>query len=161
MPTDMLQNGPVRLPDRDKAAPSGSRIDHRILVPHFLFPGLIRPAEAEREIRLAGLENFPERAVQFPHTVPEPVVIIAEAFYAIFSGKVCLRFPRFRKTQIVITEFSRDMGEIMPGIAFFRFPEIGPLGKTCAIPEIVAGSRIILRQIKGYETISVHSFFSQ
>ena len=107
-------------------------------------PGLIRPAQAERKIRLAGGQHLVERTLE-EALAGKPVVVVAECLDADFSGHVRLGVPRLRKAQVVETEVRRDVRLVMALEKRCRFRGIRPFGETLPPPFVVLGNRVILR----------------
>jgi len=62
---------------------------------------MICPAQTEREIGLAALENLVERALEKLLAVAEPIMVIAKTLYYGFSCKLRLLLTHFGKTQII------------------------------------------------------------
>src|SRR5512146_2200575 len=71
-------------------------------------PGFVGPAEAERKVRLSGCQHLIERALEEAST-SEPVVVVAEAFDAVFPRQCRLCRARLRETEIVEPEVGRNV----------------------------------------------------
>ena len=117
-------------------------------VPGLCFPGVVRPAQTEREIRSTGVDDFRKNPVQEPPS-GKPVVPIAETFNPGFAGHACLLFPHLGHAQVVITEVGRDTRLIMAGEEGFRPSDIGPLREPFSPPFVIFRGGIKLWQIKG------------
>src|ERR1043166_6619757 len=75
-------------------------------------PVLVGPAEAERKVRRSGREHFLERALEKAPAL-KPIMVIAEAVNAVFSGEPGLRFTNLAKAKVVNTKISRQVGLIV------------------------------------------------
>ena len=107
-------------------------------------PGLIGPAQAEREVWLSRAEDLIDRAFQQPKA-SQPIVIITESFDSVFLGETGLRGPCLWEPEIVETKIGRQIGLTMPSEKWLGLYGIGPFGKPFSPPFIVFWNRMVLR----------------
>ena len=102
-------------------------------------PGLVGPAQAEREVRLARGEHFVERPLD--DALPgKPVVVIAERFNAILPGKVGLGRTRLRAPKVVKSQIGGNVRLVVSRIERRGLGGVGPLREALAPPSSNAGS---------------------
>jgi hypothetical protein len=111
-------------------------------------PLFIGPAQAKREIRLAGGQNFIKWPLKKTLAV-KPVMVIAEAGNAILAGQFSLGNPCLFQAQIIKTKICRQMRLIMPRQQRLCLDDIGPFRKAPAPSLIILGDWVIMRKVKG------------
>src|SRR6188472_4069099 len=111
-------------------------------------PGLVCPADTEREIRATGRAYFVQWPVQQPLAV-EPVVPVAKPFDPVLPRELGLLFPDFRDPQVVEAEIRRQLGLFMTAKERARFGDVRPFGKALTPPRVVLRYRMELWQIIG------------
>src|SRR6185295_16061666 len=107
-------------------------------------PVLVRPADAERKIGLAGGQHRVERLLEQPLSA-EPVVVVAERIDAMLAGEVRLRDACARIGEIVVAELRRLVRLRVTGKDGSAAPNVGPLGKSLTPPGIVLRDTVELR----------------
>src|SRR3972149_2397322 len=110
-------------------------------------PVLVSPAEAERDIGLVCLEHALNGHLK--HPLPrEPVIIEAEAVYAVSLCKLRLLYHHLFGAQVVEAQVGGYVRLIMPFEVRLCLGDICPLGKTLSPPEVIFGYRVELGQIE-------------
>ena len=129
-----------------------------VQIPELGMPGLIGPAETEREIRFAADEHFIERTLELLFAITEPVMIVAEALKPSLSRQRRLLLPHLRQAQIVITQIGRNFRLVMSREKRLRLTDIRPFCEAFSPPQIVVRSRVVLGQIKRNSTnlLTIH-----
>src|SRR5687767_12736570 len=119
-------------------------------------PRFVRPAEAERKVRVTRRQHFTERAIEKPPTV-EPIVPIAEPFDPVRTRERGLLLARLRKAKVVEPEVCRQVGLVMSAKERLSHGDVAPLGKSGPPPLVVFWDWVELWQvIRNYSGGSVH-----
>ena len=106
-------------------------------------PVLVRPAQAEREVRLAGSEDLVEGPLEQAPPL-EPVVVVAEAADAVSSSEICLRRTHLRDAEIVEAEVGGYVGLVVSSVQRISACDVDPVGEPFAPPLVVLGNRVEL-----------------
>src|SRR5687767_4775187 len=96
-------------------------------------PILVRPAKAERKVRLSRCHDFIDRSFQNSPPI-KPIMVIAEAMDSIGFSQRSLGFPCFREPEVIKTKIRRAMRLVMAREEWAGFHDIAPLRKTLAPP---------------------------
>ena len=97
---------------------------------------MVGPAQAERKVRLAGLQDLVDRTLK-DAAATEPVVVIAKALDAVLACQIGLRLPRLGQAQIVEAQVRRHVGLVVIWKKRQGLGRVGPLGEALAPPDIV------------------------
>jgi hypothetical protein len=102
----------------------------------------------EREIGLAGRQDFFEGPLQQSTAPTEPVVPVAEGGDPVLPGEHRLCLPRLRKAEIVEAEFTWNVRLMVSGVQRSGARHVRPLGESGTPPEVVLRNRVELREIE-------------
>src|SRR5216683_2120198 len=110
-------------------------------------PVLVRPAETEREIRLARSENLIEWAIEQAPAI-EPVVVVAEARNPMPAGELGLSLANFRHAEVVESEIGWQVGLVVSSKQRPGLHHVRPFREPPSPPPVVLGDGVELRKIE-------------
>ena len=113
-------------------------------------PALVGPVDAEGHIEVGHGEQVLQRGFEQAAAV-EPVVMEAEAVYAVAAGEGDLAAKHVGRTEVVEAELARQARLIVSDEAGYRLGDVGPLGEALAPPRVVFGNCVELREVIGDE----------
>jgi len=114
--------------------------------------------------RQKGKSGSPERKHLFEGPLQklltvEPIVVIAESTDSMATGKICLRHPGFRKSQVVEAKIGGKVGLRMFGKSGTCRRDIRPFRKALAPPGIILGNGMVLGKVEG-NGANLHVFWA-
>ena len=130
-------------------------LTERLLHEHFVHgvlpssvPALVRPAQCEGKVGVPRREHLLERTLE--HALPaEPVVVIKKPRDPMLPGQSRLEVPGLGDPQIVEPELTRKVRLPVPGVQRIASRDDVPLRESIAVPGVVLGDLVELRQIEG------------
>jgi hypothetical protein len=109
-------------------------------------PGLVRPAEAETERRMAGFQDLGERTLDQPAAV-EPVVVVTKPLDSSGTRQVGLGLACLGQAQVIEAQIGRNVGLTVPLEQGPGPGHVGPLGESPPPPSVVLRDRMKLRKV--------------